>query len=284
MTEDQPTNQEIADVLNRIADLLEAQDANPHRVRAYRSGAEIVNSGDGEALQALPDIGQGLARVIVRYVHTGRSGVLEQLQGEVTPESVFSQVPGIGPELAEHIADELEISTLEELEQAAHDGRLAKVEGFGAKRVESVQVSLAGMLSRAAQRRARQRAGSEQQPKERPDVATLLDVGDEYRRKAEAGDLPKIAPKRFNPEGKAWLPILHTERNGWDFTVLYSNTSRAHDLQKTHDWVVMYFEKDGRQDQATVVTATHGPLEGRRVVRGREAECERHYEQAKDGG
>ena len=90
MTGGQPSNSEIADVLQRIASLLEAQDANPHRVRAYRSGASTVRNldrpvteivleqGDGEALRDLPDIGEGLARIIERYVRTGRSGVLER--------------------------------------------------------------------------------------------------------------------------------------------------------------------------------------------------------------
>ncbi len=291
MSENKPTNQEIAAMLEHIADLLEAQDGNPHRVRAYRNGAdrvrstgkslaELVRSSDGDALQELPDIGSGLSRVIVNFVHKGRSDVLDRLQGDVAPERLFTQVPGIGQNLAKRIADQLDVDTLEELEQAAHDGRLAQVEGFGPKRVRNVRVSLAGMLSRAAQRRARQRGqGEETEAREQPSVETLLDVDVEYRRKAAAGELTKIAPKRFNPEGKAWLPILHTEREGWDFTVLYSNTARAHELEKTHDWVVVYFERDGREDQATVVTATHGPLESKRVVRGREAECERYYEQ-----
>jgi hypothetical protein len=289
MSKSQPTNEEIATLLERIADLLEAQKANPHRVRAYRNGAdrarsaetslaEMVRSGDGEALQELPDIGEGLARVISRFVQTGRSDLLDRLQGEVSPEKLFAQVPGIGQKLAQRIADQLDVDTLQELEQAAHDGRLANVEGFGPKRIQGVRASLAGMLSRAAQRRARQRArGEDDGAHDRPDVGTLLDVDGEYRRKAQAGELTKIAPKRFNPQGKAWLPILHTSRNGWDFTVLYSNTARAHDLDKTHDWVVIYYERDSREDQATVVTASHGKLAGKRIVRGREAECERYY-------
>lgn len=291
MPDKQPSNKDIARILDRIADLLEAQDANVHRVRAYRNAAsrvrntddsiaEIVRSGDGDALQKMPDIGEGLAQIVATYVRTGRSDLLDRLQGEVSPEDVFTQVPGIGEELAGRIADQLEIHTLEELEQAAHDGRLEDVEGIGPKRLRSVRMSLAGMLSRAAQRRATQRTEDDEgDARAQPDVGTLLEVDKEYRRKAEAGELKQIAPKRFNPDDEAWLPILHTSRGEWQLTVLYSNTARAHDLGKTHDWVVLYFEKNSHEDQATVVTATHGTLEGKRVVRGREAECERYYEQ-----
>jgi putative hydrolase len=106
-----------------------------------------------------------------------------------------------------------------------------------------------------------------------PGVRLLLEIDARYRKQAAAGELPKIAPKRFNPEGKAWLPILHAEREGWHFTALFSNTARAHDLAKTDDWVVIYFYDDDHQEgQCTVVTETHGPMEGERVVRGRENE------------
>jgi putative hydrolase len=285
----QITNLEIASQLERIAALLEAQDANPHRVRAYRNGAnrargldqslaDMVMSGDGEALQALPDIGEGLARVITRIVHTGHSDILDRLEGEVSPEQVFKQVPGIGPELARRITNQLDLTTLPELEQAAHDGRLREVDGFGSRRVEQVQASLAGMLSLSAGRRARQRTRDEEEDQGQPRVATLLAVDEEYRRKAAQDELHKIAPRRFNPEHKDWLPILHTSRKGWDFTVLYSNTARAHKLQKTHDWVVIYYERDNHEDQATAVTAAQGSLQGKRIIRGREAECERYYQ------
>ena len=89
----------------------------------------------------------------------------------------------------------------------------------------------------------------------------------------QPGELPKIAPQRFNPEGKAWLPILHAEREGWHFTALFSNTARAHELGRTDDWVVIYFYDDDHQEgQCTVVTEIRGPREGERVVRGREDE------------
>jgi hypothetical protein len=90
-----------------------------------------------------------------------------------------------------------------------------------------------------------------------------------------------IAPKRFNPKGEAWLPVLHVRRGRWHFTALFSNTARAHELGKVEDWVVLYFHSDGGGEaQRTVVTETRGALVGQRVVRGREAECIELFAQA----
>ncbi len=111
-----------------------------------------------------------------------------------------------------------------------------------------------------------------------PDVALILAIDREYRERARAGELPRIAPRRLNPEGKAWLPVLHTRYGPWHFTALFSNTDRAHELHRTFDWVVIYFQDpDGEEGQATVVTERRGSLAGRRVVRGREPQCARHY-------
>ena len=73
--------------------------------------------------------------------------------------------------------------------------------------------------------------------KQSPTVELILQLDTEYRKKAEAGELKKIAPKRHNPDGESWLPILTTVGEGWRFTVLFSNTARAHELGKTQDWV-----------------------------------------------
>jgi hypothetical protein len=82
-----------------------------------------------------------------------------------------------------------------------------------------------------------------------------------------AKQLPTIAPKRFNPAGKAWLSILHTQRGDFQFTVLFSNTARAHELGRTRDWVVIsYYDDHHREGQATVVTETRCPLAGKRVA------------------
>jgi hypothetical protein len=114
-----------------------------------------------------------------------------------------------------------------------------------------------------------------------PGVGILLDVDREYREKARAGSLRRIAPRRLNPEGKAWLPVLHTRFGAWHFTALFSNTERAHELHRVYDWVVIYFsDPDGDEGQATVVTERRGALTGERVVRGREPECARYYRSA----
>lgn len=283
-----PSNAEIAGILEEIADLLKVQKANPFRVRAYRNSAQIVRSTENslarlvknnrlDSIKELPYIGEGIASAIAEFVNTGRIRLLNRLQGEISPEDVFKQVPGIGGDLAQRIAQELDVHSLEDLEKAAHDGRLEKIKGFGTKRIQSVKMSLAGMLSQSALRKARQR-GSEEPIRDRPPVELVLRVDEEYRRRARTGRLKKIAPRRFNPAGKAWLPIMHIELDDWSFTALYSNTARAHELGTVTDWVVIYFETEGVEDQCTVVTEKKGPLKGKRVVRGRESECREYYE------
>lgn len=291
MTEPPITNAEIADVLERVADLLEAQDADRYRVRAYRAAAhtirhhdtplcELLSRGGVEAVDALPTVGRAIAAHVAELVHRHGLTLLDRLEGEVSPERLLTTVPGIGPELAERIHHELSIDSLEELEVAAHDGRLERLQGFGPRRVRAIREELASILGRSARHRARRHAWLESRRgalHPRPDVATLLAIDDEYRDRAASGRLRRITPRRFNPERRAWLPILHTEREGWHLTALFSNTARAHELGKTGDWVVIFYARDGDEGQCTVVTEPHGPLLGRRVVRGREAECREHY-------
>ena len=272
---------QIADRLMEAAELLEGQGADRFRVRAYRMGAETVRAlkedpaaileREGlEGLESLPHIGTRLARAIDEMAATGRWAQLERLRGESEPEDLFRSVPGVGPETARAIHDKLGIDTLEALEIAAHDGRLETVPGIGPRRAAAIRASLGDMLAR------RRRRGREDH--EEPSVGLLLEVDALYRQRAQEGGLRRIAPRRFNPSGEAWLPVMHVDRDGWAFTTLFSNTALAHDLGRTDDWVVIYFGRPGGPEhQRTVVTETRGPLEGKRVVRGREAECKRHY-------
>jgi putative hydrolase len=272
-----PLNRLVAERLREGAVLLEQQGASPFRVAAYRRAADTVaglaedvadlmGRKGVEGLEALPGIGRSIAAAVAQMVLTGRWPQLDRLRGAAAPERLFQSIPGLGPELARRIHDTLHVDSLEALETAAHDGRLEQVPGVGPRRAAMLRASLDRMLART--RRTRPPSPEE------PAVGALLDVDREYRDLARRGALPKIAPRRFNPSGEAWLPVLHTERGPWSFTVLYSNTARAHELQRTDDWVVIYFHRDDAPEGLrTVVTETHGPLAGERVVRGREAEC-----------
>jgi putative hydrolase len=273
------SNTEIAAQLDEVANLLEEQRANQYRVQAWRAGAavvrhlaqsvgELLREAGLEGLDRLPSIGPALARAIRELAETGRLSTLERLRGELDPVAVIASVPGIGHTLAERIHDLLGIESLEQLEAAAHDGRLAGISGFGTKRLEGVRDALATRL------RPRRLPRQEQQG---PSVDELLDVDREYRERASREELPTIAPRRFNPTNERWLPILHTSRGDRHYTALFSNSATAHRLARTHDWVVIYFDGRDGEHQCTVIAAPKGPLAGHRIVRGRESECIAHY-------
>jgi hypothetical protein len=270
------SNDEVADRLVEVAHLLEQQEANPFRVRAYQNAAGELRAltvpvagileEEGEAgLERIPHIGPALARAIRDIVVTGRLPLLERLRGTADPLALLASIPGLGPTLAERVHEALGIGTLEELEVAAHNGRLAEVPGFGPRRVAAIRAVLASRLARGIR--------GPPAPGGASSVAELLDVDREYREKSAAGRLPLIAPRRFNPGRRAWLPILHAARGPRHYTALYSNTALAHRVGRTHDWVVIYGDGDRGEHQATVVTAHGGRLAGLRVVRGREQEC-----------
>ena len=279
----QKVNQQIAIKLREMANILEQQNAQSFRITAYRRAAQtienlnqdlyiLLQNGGTDALKELPNIGQGIASAIEEILRTGKWGRLERLIGQVDPVKLFQIIPGVGPELAKLIHDELDIDTLEALEQSAHDGSLEKLKGIGPRRVASICASLDSVL-----KRVRNRPKTSIRLKD-PDISLLLDVDREYRKNAAENKLPVIAPKRFNPRGEAWLPIMHTERNGHHFTALFSNTARAHELGRTNDWVVVYFyDDDHHEGQYTIVTEKRGKLTGRRVIRGREVECQNYY-------
>jgi DNA polymerase (family X) len=270
-------NNEIARRFDEVAALLNEQDDNPYRVQAYRRAAQTLRQlrqpvmevvqAEGEAgLRKLPGIGEGLARAIVEILLTGRLPILDRLRGEHDPVALLASVPGIGKALAARLHTELGIDSLEELESAAHAGRLIGVVGIGKKRRAGILDTLATRLGRARRRLF---------APDQPSVAELLDVDREYREKAAAGLLRTIAPRRFNPRRVAWLPILHTLRGKRHYTALFSNTARAHQTGNTRDWVVLYYEEGKGEQQATVMTCTRGPFKGERMVRGREGEMVR---------
>jgi DNA polymerase (family 10) len=138
------TNAEIAAAFDQIADLLEFQDANPFRVRAYRNAARVINDqaepvaervgSEDRPLTKIQGIGKDLAEKIETLVTTGKLPMLEELLAAV-PESVLAmlRVPGLGPKRAAAIHRELGVSTLDELREACKSHRVSELKGFGAK-------------------------------------------------------------------------------------------------------------------------------------------------------
>ncbi|MDG4897555.1 DNA-binding protein [Mesorhizobium sp. WSM4976] len=267
----------IAGRLRDYADLLTQQGEDGFRARAFRRAADVITALDRpveeilsqhgrEGLTALPAVGTGIASAIAEMVTTGRWSQMDRLRGDLAPEVLFRTIPGIGAKLADLLAKDGQLESLEELEHAVRFGKVA-VRGIGPRRRRMIAAAIAERLGRPF--------FVTETTVARPPVAMLLQVDRMYRERAAAGQLRKIAPKRFNPTGDAWLPILHARHGDWHFTALFSNTQLAHQLNKTADWVVIYYHKEGQPDgRCTVVTATRRPLLGQRVVRGREPEDE----------
>lgn len=273
-----PTNDQIAHALEEAADLLEAQQSNPFRVRAFRRAAQtVLESTDSisdlarnvgpAALKRLPGIGDGLAGLIDDYVRSGGNRLNHHDLADSAAAQFLTLLPGIGDVLARRIVEDLRIESLEDLEAAIYDGRLERIEGFGARRTAALRQMLNSLLSGRLQRRARGLARRFRA--DLPPVDLLLKVDAEYRRRALDGTLPLVAPRRMNPLHVAWLPVLTLEEGGWKFRAMFSNTAQAHALGRTRDWVILFTRRAGEDHQCTVVTETRGPRAGRRVVRGR---------------
>jgi DNA polymerase (family 10) len=135
-------NEEIALAFDEIADLLEIEDANPFRVRAYRNAARSLRGlgrelaelvANGEDLTSLPGIGKDLAAKIQEMLETGKVKALDELHKEV-PASVedLLQIPGLGPKRVKVLYHSLGIDSVKQLEQAVRAGRVRSLPGFGA--------------------------------------------------------------------------------------------------------------------------------------------------------
>jgi DNA polymerase (family 10) len=275
-------NQDIAGRLDEVSRILAEQGANRFRVQAFQHAAsavrelscpasEIFEKEGIEGLEKIPGVGETIARSIRDILLHGKLAMLERLRGEHDPLALLQSVPGIGKVTAWKLYEDLGVESLEELEAAAHDGRLEKFAGIGSKRIAGIRDTLAQRLGSIRQRLTT--------PDQRDDAAAaeLLDVDRQYREEATRGTLQKIAPRRFNPSGQVWLPILHTTRGPRHYTALFSNSARAHELNKTRDWVVLFYDGPSGEHQCTVITSEFGQLQGKRIVRGREQECREYY-------
>ena len=132
----------IARILGEIADLLEIKSENPFKIRAYRNSADIVANHphalatlDANGLREIPGIGKDLAARIVEISTTGASAYHQELLAEFPPTILdLLHLQGVGPKTVATLHQQLGVSTLDELEQAAKDGRIRALKGMGPKK------------------------------------------------------------------------------------------------------------------------------------------------------
>jgi DNA polymerase (family 10) len=145
-------NLEIAAVLKEFGDLLDIKGANPFRVRAYRNAVRTINDltqplaamvETGEDLTELPGIGKDMASHIRELVEWGELSALEKL-GEEVPRTLTDliRLEGVGPKKAKRLWEELEVTSVDELEEALEADRVAGLEGFGKKSAEKMARSI----------------------------------------------------------------------------------------------------------------------------------------------
>lgn len=196
-------NTEIADIFDRLADLLDIEGENRYRVRAYRNAARVVRDHsqsmahlleEGKDLSELPGIGEDLAEKIKTIVETGTLPLLEEVE-ERHPESLseLMKLPDLGPKRIKALHKELGIKTLEDLEKAANEGKIRELDGFGKKTEQKIKKAIAGR--RGEEQRVRLADAQEiaapllEYLKEVKGVKDIEIAGSYRRRKETVGDL-----------------------------------------------------------------------------------------------
>jgi len=201
-------NIDYAHVFEEIADLLEIQGANPFRVRAYRNGArtietlsqplESILADESARLEDLPGIGKDLAGKIRELHQTGKLEFLTELRGEVPASLIeFMHIPGLGPKRARQLWDGLDITSVDELEEAAKEGQLEQLPGFGKTLATRILKGISELKARAGRFKLSD-ADIYVQPLlsylEKAEGLVDLEVAGSYRRRCETvGDIDILA-------------------------------------------------------------------------------------------
>ncbi len=140
-------NKEVADIFNKVAALLEIKGDNPYRIRAYQRAAQVIEALTTDLeelakqgkLERLPGIGPDLASKIKEILKTGTLSLYEELKKEIPPVLLtFLEIPGLGPKKVKAIYEKFGITSIEELEKACKEHKIAKLPGFGWKTEQNI--------------------------------------------------------------------------------------------------------------------------------------------------
>ena len=141
-------NKELADLFERMADILEFKGENPFKISAYRKASrtigdltqdieEITEQGE---LKNISGIGEGMAQKIEEYLKTGKISKFEEVKKGVSDELIaIMDIPGMGPRTLAMLHKEKEISNFSQLEKALDDGSLLDLFGMGEKKIENIK-------------------------------------------------------------------------------------------------------------------------------------------------
>ena len=200
-------NSDVADIFNEVADLLEIEGANQYRVRAYRNAARTISTlsrnvsdmvEEGEDLTELRGIGEDLAGKIEEIVKSGDLKQLEEIEQRTSPAlAKMLDVAGLGPKRVQTIYEELDVTTMEELREAAEQGKIRDLHGLGEKTEKKILEDLERWS--AEEDRTRRDVAEERVEPLLSFLRSLDNVGrveaaGSYRRKKETvGDLDVLA-------------------------------------------------------------------------------------------
>ena len=191
------TKEEIAGVLEKIATLLELKDENPFKVRAYTNaaraietfGGNVPNFQDEEAVAKVPGIGKSIALKIKELASTGSLKYFEELSAEfpVGILELFS-LPSLGAKKIKALYDRLGINSIEQLQKACEDGRVAELPGFGQTTQQKLCESIAKRATHAGSFQFGQVAAEAERLRSdltAHDAAFQVDIAGSYRRRRE---------------------------------------------------------------------------------------------------
>ena len=204
------SNQYIASIFAEIADLLDIEEANPFRVRAYRNAARTILSSpknmtdlveEGADLTKLRGIGKELSQKIIEIVQTGELGFLKRLKASSPPElETLLKIPGLGPRRVQLLHEKLHIDSLQELKKALEKGDLEKLPGFGPKLIDNIAKGLEKKLYEEKRYRLFEAAPiAEEIIRELKDIPGLLTIevaGSIRRRKETVHDIDIVSSCR----------------------------------------------------------------------------------------
>ena len=145
-------NQEVASFFRKMVDMLEIKGENPFRIRAYQRAAQNIENlaedialiSERKDLDKLPGIGKDLAQKIVEILETGTLKKYEEIKKEI-PEGLMEiiTIPGLGPRTAKTLYDNLNVESVDELEQLAREHKLQGLPGIKAKTEENILKGIA---------------------------------------------------------------------------------------------------------------------------------------------